>query len=79
MYAIQLTRTLSEKSDPLVISAFFGPAGVALYQPGGKLSTLIRPVVLAMADQMYPLTTIVPTGMGSRLFTALLNITCRII
>jgi O-antigen/teichoic acid export membrane protein len=57
MYALQMTQALSERSDPLVISAFFGPAGVALYQPGGRLSQIIRPVVLTLANQMHPLTT----------------------
>jgi len=57
MYAIQLTQTLSEKSDPLVVSYFFGPAGVSLYQPGGRISQLVRPVVLTLANQMFPLTT----------------------
>jgi len=57
MYALQMTNALAERSDPLVISYFFGPAGVALYQPGGRLSQMIRPVVTMLADQMYPLTT----------------------
>ena len=57
MYSIQLTQALSEKSDPLVISYFFSPAGVALYTPGGRLSQLIRPIVTMLSDQLYPLTT----------------------
>lgn len=57
MYALQMTQVLSERSDPLVISYFFGPAGVALYQPGGRLSQMIRPAVLLLANQMHPLTT----------------------
>lgn len=57
MYILQLTRALSERSDPLVISYFFGPSGVALYRPGGRISEMVRPVVLTMADQLYPLTT----------------------
>lgn len=57
MYALNLTQALAERSDPLVISAFWGPSGVTLYQPGGKLSQLIRSVVTALAEQMYPLTT----------------------
>ena len=57
MYALQMTQTLSERSDPVVISYFFGPTGVALYQPGARLSAMIRPVVLSLANQMYPLTT----------------------
>ncbi len=57
MYALQMTQVLAERSDPLVISYYFGPAGVALYQPGGRLSQMIRPVVTMLSDQMYPLTT----------------------
>lgn len=57
MYALRLTQTLSARSDPLVISFFFGAAGVALYQPAGKLSDMVRPVVTMLAEQLYPLTT----------------------
>jgi O-antigen/teichoic acid export membrane protein len=57
MYALQMTQTLAERSDPLVISYFFGPAGVALYQPGRRLSEMVRPIVLTLANQMYPITT----------------------
>jgi O-antigen/teichoic acid export membrane protein len=57
IYALQMTRALSERSDPLIISYFFGPIGVALYHPGARLSTLVRPFVYTLADQMYPLAT----------------------
>jgi O-antigen/teichoic acid export membrane protein len=57
LFLLQLTQSLSEKSDPLVISYFYGPSGVGLYQPGQRLSTMTRPIVLTLADQMHPLTT----------------------
>lgn len=57
MYALQMTNALAERSDPLVISYFFGPSGVALYQPGARLSQMIRPVVLTLSNQMHPLAT----------------------
>lgn len=57
MYVLHLTKMLSEASDPLVISFFFGTAGVALYQPGCKLSQIARPVVTTMSSQLFPLTT----------------------
>ena len=57
MYVLQLTRTLSEKSDPLVVSRFFGPAGVALYRSGARLSEMITPVVTMLSNQIIPLTT----------------------
>lgn len=57
MYAVQMTTLLSEKADPVVISMFHGPAGVALYQPGARLSAVLKPVVLTLANQMHPLTT----------------------
>lgn len=57
MYAIQLTNILSERSDPLIISYFLGPAGVAIYQSGQKLSQSLRPIVLGFVTQIDPLTT----------------------
>ena len=57
MYALQMTNTLAEKSNPLIISSFFGPVGVALYQSGGKVCQMLRPIVMTFANQVYPLTT----------------------
>jgi O-antigen/teichoic acid export membrane protein len=57
MYVLQLTNALAERSDPIVISCYLGPAGVALYQAGARMHALVRPVVLTLAEQAYPLTT----------------------
>jgi O-antigen/teichoic acid export membrane protein len=57
MYALQMTNTLAEKSNPLIISSFFGPTGVALYQSGGKVCQMLRPIVMTFVNQLYPLTT----------------------
>lgn len=57
MYALQLTQAFSERSDPLVVSYFFGPSGVALYHPGSRISTMTRPIITALTNQLYPLTT----------------------
>jgi O-antigen/teichoic acid export membrane protein len=57
MYVLQLTNALAERLDPLVISFFLGPSGVALYKAGARINELIRPAVLSLADQVHPLTT----------------------
>lgn len=57
MYVLNLTQGLSEKADPLIISRYFGPAGVALYQAGMKISSAIRPLVTLPAHQLFPFTT----------------------
>jgi O-antigen/teichoic acid export membrane protein len=57
MYALQLTSILAERSDPLIISYFLGPAGVAIYQSGQKLSQSLRPVVLTLVNQIDPIAT----------------------
>ncbi len=57
MYVVQLTSAISERSDPLVISCFFGTAGLALYQAGAKLTQMLRPIVLTLSTQVHPLTT----------------------
>ena len=57
MYVLQLTNALAERSDPLIVSSFFGTVGVALYQSGAKLSQVLRPVVLTLSTQVHPLTT----------------------
>ncbi len=57
MYISQIANTISEQSDPLVISYFLGPAKVALYQPGTKLSLMTSPVILTLSTQLHPYTT----------------------
>lgn len=57
MYALQLTNILAERSDPLIISYFHGPSGVAIYQTGQKLSQSLRPIVLTLVAQIEPITT----------------------
>jgi O-antigen/teichoic acid export membrane protein len=54
IYTIQLTQTIAEKADPLLISRFFGPTGVALYNPAKKVTNGIRPIVLTLVTQLYP-------------------------
>jgi O-antigen/teichoic acid export membrane protein len=48
---------LAVQMDPLIISKFFGPAGVALYQAGSKLPQMINPLVTSLTSQLTPLTT----------------------
>lgn len=57
MYILQLTLALSDRSDPLIVSSFFGTAGVAIYQTGARLSQVLKPVVLTLSTQVHPLTT----------------------
>ena len=40
-------------SDPLVLSYFLGPASLAIYRPGSALVQSIRPIVSAMAGQLF--------------------------
>jgi len=55
VYVLQLTNLIAERADPLVISRYFGPAGVALYSAGSRLSGILRPVVLTLSTQLHPL------------------------
>ena len=57
MYALQLTGMLAEGCNPLIVSFFYGPAGLALYTPGAKLPVMFRPVTLSITNQLFPLTT----------------------
>lgn len=57
LYAIQLANLLSIKADPIILSAFLGPAAVALYTPAIGLLEAVRPLITALADQLHPLAT----------------------
>ncbi|MCB1069064.1 MAG: oligosaccharide flippase family protein [Kiritimatiellae bacterium] len=57
MYVLQLTQMLAQQMDPLIVSRFIGPAGVALYQAGSRLPQMIRPMVTGLTEQLTPLTT----------------------
>lgn len=57
IYVIQLANMFSSTANPLFLSAFLGPVGVALYQPASKLSAMFNPIVMTLTEQLYPLTT----------------------
>lgn len=57
MYLIQLSRTLSDKAHPMIISSFLGPAAVAVYHAAAKLTMMFTPMVMTLSGQLYPLTT----------------------
>ena len=57
LFFLQLTNLLSMKADPFILSRFLGPASLALYNPGLMLSKRVRPLVLVLANQLYPVTT----------------------
>jgi O-antigen/teichoic acid export membrane protein len=57
LFFLNLTNLLSSKVDPIILSRFLGPASLALYNPGLTLSSRVRPLVLVLANQLYPVTT----------------------
>jgi O-antigen/teichoic acid export membrane protein len=57
LFFLDLTNLLSTKADPIILSRFLGPASLAVYNPGLTLSSRVRPLVLVLANQLYPVTT----------------------
>jgi O-antigen/teichoic acid export membrane protein len=57
LFAFKMTNLLSVRADPIIITSFFGPAGIALYNPGASLSKHSRPLVRSLAAQLHPLAT----------------------
>jgi O-antigen/teichoic acid export membrane protein len=57
LFLLQLTRLLSEKADPLILTRFLGASSLALYTPGQIICGRIRPIVMVLSDQLYPVTT----------------------
>jgi O-antigen/teichoic acid export membrane protein len=58
LFTIQATMVVSTQSDPIVLTAFLGPAAVALYSPALSLVSLFRPVISALSDQLSPFATV---------------------
>lgn len=57
LFFLQLTNLFSMKADPFILTRFLGPDSLALYRPGLMLSSQIRPLVMVLANQLYPVTT----------------------
>lgn len=57
LFVLRLTRLISTTSDPMVISAFLGPAAVAIYTPALALVGAFRPLIDTLSQQLHPLTT----------------------
>ncbi len=74
LFAFKMTHLLSVRSDPIVITTFFSPAGVSLYNPGGSLPRLVRPLVNTLSSQLHPIATAYHvTGKAERLQAVLLR------
>lgn len=54
MYLIQLSGTISNQSNPLIVSSFAGVSSVGIYQPALKISEAFTPVVMTLTSQLYP-------------------------
>lgn len=57
MYALQITHMLGTRADPIVITSFFGPAGVAIYAPATSIHGVVGPLVSVLTSQLFPVTT----------------------
>jgi O-antigen/teichoic acid export membrane protein len=57
MFVIEMATLISVQVDPLIITQFFGPAGVSIYRPGRILALHSRELVNAFRSQLSPLTT----------------------
>lgn len=51
---LKLTTVLSEKADPLILSALTSPAGVVAYNSASKVSAATKPFVTTIAGQLCP-------------------------
>lgn len=56
-YIINLANLISEQANPIIITQFFGPAGVSIFRPGKILTEQMREFVNAFGGQLLPLTT----------------------
>lgn len=57
MFIFNLMRFISVRSDPIVISYFFSPAGVTLYTPGMSLPMMAEQVIGGFRNQLDTLAT----------------------
>jgi O-antigen/teichoic acid export membrane protein len=56
-FVLRATDLVSVRADPIIITRFFGPAGVALYYPGLQLTTFAREIINALNAQLHPVAT----------------------
>lgn len=55
--ALQISGQLSTNINPFLLSAFLGPAAVALYRPPAQAMSAISSVIFTLANQLHPLAT----------------------
>ena len=72
MFIFRVTNMVSVRADPIIITQFFGPGGVALYMPGLALPALARRFAEALRKQLHVLATgYYVTGKTKRLHAVL--------
>ena len=57
VFGLTFTGMLGTQTDPLVLSAYMGPGAVAIYNPATRISAMVRPMVMVLAQILYPVTT----------------------
>lgn len=74
VFALTFAGMAGTQTDPLIISAHMGPAAVATYNPATRISAMIRPMVMVLAQTLYPITTLHhTTNDADRMRTVLLK------
>lgn len=51
---LQISRFMSERSDPLILAAFLRPISVVVYNSAGKIPVAGRPFITTIAQQLSP-------------------------
>ena len=57
MYLIQLSATISDQSNPLILSGLSNMKSVGIYQPALSISQALTPFVMTLTSQLYPTVT----------------------
>jgi O-antigen/teichoic acid export membrane protein len=57
VFGLAFAGMMGTQTDPLILSAYLGPGAVAIYNPATRISAMIRPMVLVLANTLYPQTT----------------------
>lgn len=57
VFGLTFAGMLGTQTDPVILSAYMGPGAVAIYNPATRISAMIRPMVMVLAQTLYPVTT----------------------
>ncbi|MEI8226796.1 MAG: oligosaccharide flippase family protein [Planctomycetota bacterium] len=57
VFGLTFFSMMGTQADPVILSAFMGPGAISIYNPAVRISAMVRPMVMVLAQTLCPMAT----------------------